>query len=257
MTEMAGISSIRPPGVHGPAGCVGFPIPYSTCRIVALDESGGPTGRDLPPGERGMILFRSPNVFPGFLNDRDTAKAFTDDGWLATGDVGWLDEEGRIHLSGRSKDLIIRSGHNIDPKVIEDALGSHPSVQLCAAVGAPDAYAGELPVAFAVLKPGATEPTEAELSDWTSARVDEPPARPKSVSIIAAMPMTNVGKIFKPNCVAWRLKTPCAMPCRDWTPSLVGTLQLTPFSAPAEASPRPLPCLRVRNLRNAMRLKQL
>ena len=198
MTEMAGISSIRPPGVRGPAGCVGFPIPYAKTRIVALDETGGPTDRDLPPGEPGMILFSAPNVFPGFLNEKDTARAFTHDGWLATGDIGWIDEDGRINLSGRAKDLIIRSGHNIDPKVIEDALGSHPAVQLCAAIGAPDAYAGELPVAFAMLKPGADAPLEAELQDWTAARVDEPPARPKWVRIVDAMPMTNVGKIFKP-----------------------------------------------------------
>ncbi|WP_136657732.1 acyl-CoA synthetase [Nitratireductor sp. XY-223] len=197
MTEMAGISSIRPPGVRGPAGCVGFPIPYSQTRIVALDADGGPSERDLPVGEHGMILFRAPNVFPGFLDPKATKKAFTGDGWLATGDVGWLDDDGRLNLTGRSKDLIIRSGHNIDPKVIEDALGSHPAVQLCAAVGAPDAYAGELPVAFAVLMPDA-EANEAELLDWTNARVDEPPARPKSVSVIPAMPMTNVGKIFKP-----------------------------------------------------------
>lgn len=197
MTEMAGISAIRPPGVHAPAGCVGFPIPYARTRIVALDADGGPSGRDLPPGEHGMILFKAPNVFPGFLDPEATKKAFTEGGWLATGDVGWMDDEGRLNLTGRSKDLIIRSGHNIDPKVIEDALGSHPAVQLCAAVGAPDAYAGELPVAFAVLMPG-VEATEDELRDWTSVRVDEPPARPKSVSIVPSMPMTNVGKIFKP-----------------------------------------------------------
>ena len=83
-----------------------------------------------------------------------TPSAFTADGWLATGDLGWIDEQGRLNLSGRSKDLIIRSGHNIDPKVIEDALGAHPAVQLCAAVGAPDAYAGELPVVFATLHAG-------------------------------------------------------------------------------------------------------
>ncbi|MDA4848281.1 acyl-CoA synthetase [Hoeflea poritis] len=197
MTEMAGISSIRPPGVHAPAGCVGFPIPYARTRIVALDADGGPSDRDLSPGRHGMILFKAPNVFPGFLDPEATKKAFTADGWLATGDVGWMDDEGRLNLTGRSKDLIIRSGHNIDPKVIEDALGSHPAVQLCAAVGAPDAYAGELPVAFAVLMPG-VEVTQEELLDWTSTRVDEPPARPKSVSIIPTMPMTNVGKIFKP-----------------------------------------------------------
>ena len=199
MTEMAGISSIRSPGVRGPAGCVGFPIPYSKIRIVALDDNGGATDRDLQPGEHGMILFKAPNVFPGFLDSRETAKTFTADGWLLTGDVGWIDAAGLLHLSGRAKDLIIRSGHNIDPKVIEDALGSHPCVHLCAAVGVPDAYAGELPVAFAMLMPGADDIDEAELLAWTCARVDEPPARPRSVTILESMPMTNVGKIFKPD----------------------------------------------------------
>jgi len=197
MTEMAGISTITPPGVNGPAGCVGFPLPYMQMRIVALDENGNASDRDLPPGEQGMVQFKSPNLFSGFVDPADNAKAFTADGWLATGDLGWIDGEGRLNLSGRSKDLIIRSGHNIDPKVIEDALGAHPAVQLCAAVGAPDAYAGELPVVFATLAPGASA-TEDELLAFTAARVDEAPAKPKSVIVIENMPMTNVGKIYKP-----------------------------------------------------------
>ncbi len=197
MTEMAGISTITPPGVVGPAGCVGFRLPHTRMRIVALDEHGNASDRELPPGEQGMVLFKSPNLFSGFLEAADNARAFTADGWLATGDLGWIDVEGRLNLTGRSKDLIIRSGHNIDPKVIEDALGAHPAVQLCAAVGAPDAYAGELPVIFATLVPGASA-TEAELLDFTAARVDEAPAKPKSVIVIEHMPMTNVGKIYKP-----------------------------------------------------------
>jgi fatty-acyl-CoA synthase len=197
MTEMAGISSVTPPGVEGPAGCVGFRLPYSQLRIVALDEHGNATDQDMPRGEQGMVLFKSPNLFSGFVDPADNAKAFTADGWLATGDLGWLDDQGRLNLSGRSKDLIIRSGHNIDPKTIEDALGAHPAVQLCAAVGAPDAYAGELPVVFATLAPGASA-TEEELMAFTAARVDEAPARPKSITIIPSMPMTNVGKIYKP-----------------------------------------------------------
>ncbi|HEY2926034.1 acyl-CoA synthetase [Piscinibacter sp.] len=197
MTEMAGISSITPPGVIAPAGCVGFRLPHSQLRIVALDEQGGATERDLPALEPGMLLFKSPNLFSGFVDAQDNAKVFTPGGWLATGDLGWLDGEGRLHLSGRSKDLIIRSGHNIDPKVIEDALSAHPAVQLCAAVGAPDAYAGELPVAYATLVPGASA-SEAELLAFTAGRVDEAPARPKSVTIIGRMPLTNVGKIYKP-----------------------------------------------------------
>lgn len=197
MTEMAGISTITPPGVDGPAGCVGFRLPYMQMRVVALDENGNASDREMPPGEQGMVLFKSPNVFSGFVDPADNAKAFTADGWLATGDLGWIDSEERLNLTGRSKDLIIRSGHNIDPKTIEDALGAHPAVQLCAAVGAPDAYAGELPVIFATLVPGASA-TEEELLAFTAARVDEAPARPKWVSVIETMPMTNVGKIYKP-----------------------------------------------------------
>jgi fatty-acyl-CoA synthase len=111
--------------------------------------------------------------------------------------VGFIDPQGRLHLSGRAKDLIIRSGHNIDPKVIEDALGAHPAVDLCAAVGAPDAYAGELPVVFATLKAG-SHVTEAELIAFTAERVDEGPAKPKSITVLSTMPVTNVGKIYKP-----------------------------------------------------------
>ncbi len=197
MTEMAGISTITPPGVHGPAGCVGLRLPHTQLRIVALDEQGGASAHEQPQGETGMVLFKSPNLFSGFIDEADNAGAFTADGWLASGDLGWLDTEGRLNLTGRSKDLIIRSGHNIDPKVIEDALGAHPAVQLCAAVGAPDAYAGELPVVFATLRPGCSA-DEAELLAFTAAHVDEPPAKPRWVRIIDSMPMTNVGKIYKP-----------------------------------------------------------
>lgn len=197
MTEMAGISTITPPGVDAPVGCVGFRLPHTQMRVVALDQSGNPTDRDMPNGEQGMVIFKSPNLFSGFVNPADNVNAFTAEGWLATGDLGWLDGEGRLNLSGRSKDLIIRSGHNIDPKVIEDAMASHPAVQYCAAVGEPDAYAGELPVVFVTLKPAAQASID-ELLAYVRERVDEPPARPKSVTVLQTMPMTLVGKIYKP-----------------------------------------------------------
>ncbi len=198
MTEMAGITTITPPGMTAPPGCVGIRLPYTQWRIVALDEQGSASNQAPTPGQQGMVQFKSPNLFSGFLDESDNTNAFTTDGWLATGDLGHIDDQERLHLSGRSKDLIIRSGHNIDPKVIEDALAAHPAVQLCAAVGAPDAYAGELPVVFATLIPGTTA-TEAELLEFVCAGVDEPPARPKRVTILETMPMTNVGKIYKPD----------------------------------------------------------
>ena len=116
---------------------------------------------------------------------------------MITGDIGFFDQRHLLHLCGRAKDLIIRSGHNIDPRMIEEALATHPAVELCAAVGQPDAYAGELPVAFAVLRVGTTV-TERELLAHVEKRVDEAPARPKSIAVIPEMPVTNVGKIYKP-----------------------------------------------------------
>jgi fatty-acyl-CoA synthase len=197
MTETAGLSTVAPPGLSAPAGCVGWPLPHARVRIVALNSDDQATTHTLPTGEKGMVLYQGPNLFSGYLDAAETARSFTPDGWLITGDVGFIDTQGRLHLSGRAKDLIIRGGHNIDPKVIEDALGAHPAVALCAAVGAPDAYAGELPVAFATLKPG-SDVTEAELLAFTAERVDEGPAKPKSITVLNTMPVTNVGKIYKP-----------------------------------------------------------
>jgi len=197
MTETAGLSTVAPPGLNAPAGCVGWPLPHARVRIVALNSDDQATSHTLPAGEKGMVLYQGPNLFSGYLDAAETARSFTPDGWLITGDVGFIDTQGRLHLSGRAKDLIIRGGHNIDPKVIEDALGAHPAVALCAAVGAPDAYAGEVPVAFATLKPG-SDVTEADLLAFTAERVDEGPAKPKSITVLNAMPVTNVGKIYKP-----------------------------------------------------------
>jgi fatty-acyl-CoA synthase len=197
MTETAGLSTVAPPGLSAPAGCVGWPLPHARVRIVALSSDDQATSNTLPAGEKGMVLYQGPNLFSGYLDAAETARSFTPDGWLITGDVGFIDTQGRLHLSGRAKDLIIRSGHNIDPKVIEDALGAHPAVDLCAAVGAPDAYAGELPVVFVTLKAGA-HATEAELLSFTAERVDEAPAQPKSITVLERMPVTNVGKIYKP-----------------------------------------------------------
>ena len=197
MTETVGLSTVAPPGLTAPAGCVGWPLPHARVRIVALNSDDQATSHTLPAGEKGMVLYQGPNLFSGYLDAAETARSFTPDGWLITGDVGFVDAHGRLHLTGRAKDLIIRGGHNIDPKVIEDALGAHPAVALCAAVGAPDAYAGELPVAFATLKPGSLV-TEAELLAFTAERVDEGPAKPKSITVLSAMPVTNVGKIYKP-----------------------------------------------------------
>ena len=119
------------------------------------------------------------------------------DGWLDTGDLGRVDAGGFVYLTGRAKDLIIRGGHNIDPKVIEDALLAHPAVAAAAAVGRPDRHSGEVPVAY-VVPAGPGRPDEAELLAWAAAAIDEPAARPKHIYPVDAIPLTTVGKQFKP-----------------------------------------------------------
>jgi fatty-acyl-CoA synthase len=139
---------------------------------------------------------RGPNVGPGYTDPRRNAGTF-DAGWLSTGDIGSVDGEGRVFVTGRAKDLIIRSGHNIEPGLIEDALMRHPDVQFAAAVGAPDAYAGEVPVAYVVLGPGA-EVDVGALSQFLAQHVHEPPAMPKWIEALPALPLTAVGKVYKP-----------------------------------------------------------
>jgi fatty-acyl-CoA synthase len=119
------------------------------------------------------------------------------DGWLDTGDLAWVDPDGFIHLAGRAKDLIIRGGHNIDPAVIESVLLAHPAVSAAQAVGRPDQHAGEVPVAFVTLVPGAGATPE-ELCAWAGNHVPEQAAAPKAVTVLDALPVTLVGKPFKP-----------------------------------------------------------
>jgi fatty-acyl-CoA synthase len=118
-------------------------------------------------------------------------------GWVNSGDLGRLDDQGYLWITGRAKDLIIRGGHNIDPMAIEEVFFQHPCVALAAVVGQPDAYAGELPVAYVQLKAGMTIDS-GELLDFVRQRTPERAAVPVRLTLIEVMPLTGVGKIFKP-----------------------------------------------------------
>ncbi|MEY2394586.1 MAG: fatty-acyl-CoA synthase, partial [Acidobacteriaceae bacterium] len=130
-------------------------------------------------------------------NETHNEKAFVESGWVNSGDLGRLDEDGYLWITGRAKDLVIRGGHNIDPAPIEDVLFQHSAVALAAVVGQPDAYAGELPVAYVQLKPGASV-GPGELETWVRERTPERAAVPVAVISIETMPLTGVGKVFKP-----------------------------------------------------------
>ncbi|MHA4852809.1 acyl-CoA synthetase [Rhodococcus sp. MSC1_016] len=181
-------------------GAVGQRLPYQQIKAVRIDEDGRWT--DVPAGDVGILVISGPTVFAGYVIGRDVSGPVLDglgkvvDGWLDTGDLGRVDSDGFVHLTGRAKDLIIRGGHNIDPAVIEDALLTHDDVTGAAAVGRPDIHAGEVPVAYVTLVPG-TVVSEDKLLAWATEQVPETAAAPKSVTVLDALPVTDVGKPYK------------------------------------------------------------
>jgi fatty-acyl-CoA synthase len=195
MTETAGVLAVAPASGESVLGSVGYRIPYTDVVVRKLGADGF-LGGPCAPHEIGVLTISGPHVTPGYRDPSHNASSLRD-GWLDSGDLAYTDEEGRIFIAGRSKDLIIRSGHNIDPVVIESALEAHPAVALAAAVGLPDRYAGELPVCYVALRPGAHATAE-ELKAFAEPLIAERPAWPKHVIIIEAIPTTSVGKIFKP-----------------------------------------------------------
>lgn len=180
MTECAGVIAIEPARApRTPMSC-GLPLPFS--RVLA--------------DAAGVLRVQGPNVGPGYTDPARNAGSF-DAGWLVTGDIGHVDDQGRVFVTGRAKDLIIRGAHNIDPGAIEELLLQHPAVALAAAVGEPDEYAGELPVAFVVARPGAAV-DEAELLAFAAPRIAERAALPRRITLLPALPLTAIGKVYKP-----------------------------------------------------------
>ncbi|OBJ44987.1 acyl-CoA synthetase [Mycolicibacterium mucogenicum] len=185
---------------HPRPGSAGQRLPYQQLKTVDIDDNGD--WHELSAGQIGTLVVGGPTVFPGYVTDRSSDGFVLDgngklvDGWLDTGDLAWVDDDGFVHLCGRAKDLIIRGGHNIDPAMIEDALLAHPDVTGAAAVGRPDVHAGEVPVAYVTLRPDAAT-TPDLLRQWAVEHVAESAAAPKSVIAIDAIPVTAVGKPYK------------------------------------------------------------
>ena len=197
MTEACGVVSVEPLGApRAPHSC-GFALPFSEIRVVPLGDGDIDPQCPLPPGATGLLIVRGAQISPGYTDAARNRESYLAGGWLKTGDVGHIDGNGRVFITGRAKDVIIRSGHNIDPAVIEEALLRHPAVELCAAVGQPDPYAGELPVAFVQLRPGTSCAIE-ELMDIAVAHIPERPAFPKQIWQVERFMMTATGKILKP-----------------------------------------------------------
>jgi long-chain acyl-CoA synthetase len=186
LTESAALISTNPAGRER-SGSVGLPVPGTEVRIV--DEEG----KQLPPGEPGEICCRSPGVMRGYWRSPETTDEALRDGWLHTGDVGYVDETGYLFIVDRKKDLIIRGGFNVYPRDVEDALLEHQAVQVAAVVGRPDTISGEEVVAFVSLRPG-TAMSEDELVAWARQRIGGY-KYPREVHIVDSIPLTPVGKI--------------------------------------------------------------
>lgn len=201
MTECSGMCTVSPIGVTPRAGSGGLVAPYYRVRSVRLTGDRR-IESECAPGEVGTLVVSGPGVFAGYTDAVLTAGKFVVDPvdgsrWLDSGDLGHFDADGFVWLTGRSKDIIIRGGHNLDPAPIEDALCAHPDVAAAAVVGMPDARVGELPVAFVELLPK-RQASEAQLRQFCAERILERAATPVRVLVLPALPRTAMLKVFKP-----------------------------------------------------------
>lgn len=196
LTETAVASAVNPKDGVRKVGSVGLRLPYHWIKIAILNEKGEYV-RDAEQGEIGVVCIMGPCVFKGYVEDIHNEGIWIQDDYFNTGDMGRLDEDGYLWLTGRRKELIIRGGHNIDPATIEESLYKMEGVKMAAAVGRPDAHAGEVPVAYVEVQEGVSLSTE-ELMDFAKKNIGERAAVPKDIFVVDQIPLTAVGKVFKP-----------------------------------------------------------
>lgn len=197
MTEATCLVSCNPFDGAKKVGSVGLPFPHTDVRILDCAPDGT-VKREMGVDEVGEICVSNPGVWPGnTYMDADKNKGlFADGKWLRTGDLGRIDADGYVWITGRAKDLIIRSGHNIDPATIEEALAAHPAVAFAGAIGQPDAFTGELPCAYVELVKDARADGK-ELLAFAAERIHERAAIPKYIEVLPELPKTAVGKVLK------------------------------------------------------------
>jgi fatty-acyl-CoA synthase len=199
MTEATCLVSCNPPDGERKIGSVGLPLPYTDVRILHMDAKGNVT-KECETGDTGEVCVFNPGVVVGatYTDPSKNKMLYADKKYMRTGDLGYKDSDGYLWLTGRSKDVIMRGGHNIDPAIIEEALAGHPAVAFAGAIGQPDSYAGELPCAYVELIADA-EVTVEELIAHAREHVSDPAACPKYIEILDELPKTAVGKVFKPD----------------------------------------------------------
>jgi long-chain acyl-CoA synthetase len=192
MTETSPAGTAFPNEWVGKTGSIGLPLPGIDMDVVALDDPR----RRLRLGEKGEIRIKGPNVTKGYWNAPEATAAAFVDGWLLTGDIGYMDEDGYFYLVDRKKDMIISGGFNVYPSVIEEAIWEHPAVAAVCVIGVPDAYRGEAAKAFVQLRPGAQAFTLDELRVFLGDKVGRH-EMPAHLEFRDALPKTAVGKLSK------------------------------------------------------------
>jgi acyl-CoA synthetase (AMP-forming)/AMP-acid ligase II len=198
LTEATCLVACNP--IDGPKkiGSVGIPFPYTDVKILVHTADRGVA--EMAVDDIGEICVANPGVLPGatYTEADKNQQLFHYDVYLRTGDLGRIDADGYLWITGRAKDLIIRGGHNIDPAQIEQALAGHDAVAMVGAIGQPDAHSGELPCAYVELIKGASVTTD-ELMQHARTHIQERAAHPKYIEILPELPKTAVGKVFKPD----------------------------------------------------------
>jgi len=200
LTEATCLVSINPPGGEKRVGSIGVPFPYTDVKIV-----NPANGEVLGTEEIGEICISNPGVYDGKTYteaDKNVGLFYpgeqSEAQYLRTGDLGRIDADGYLWITGRAKDLIIRGGHNIDPAEIEEALAGHEAIAFAGAIGQPDEHAGEVPCVYVELVDGA-EITQEALMAYAKEHIHERAAHPKHLEVMDELPKTAVGKIFKPD----------------------------------------------------------
>lgn len=191
LSETSPVATVNPWGGKTKVGSIGVPLPDTEIRIVDLEEGT----KDMAVGQPGEVIIRGPQVTSGYYKMPDETAKTIKDGWLFTGDIGTMDDEGYFFIVDRKKDIIIAGGYNIYPRDIDEVLFEHPKILEACAIGIPDSYRGETVKAFVVLKPGETMTAE-EVIEYCKEKLAKYKV-PTAIEFIDSLPKSGVGKILR------------------------------------------------------------
>ncbi|MEW5785902.1 MAG: long-chain fatty acid--CoA ligase [Bacillota bacterium] len=191
LSEASPVTHCNPLVGERKPGSIGMPYPDTQCRIVDL-ETGA---RELPPGEEGELIIKGPQVMKGYWNRPEETAETLRDGWLYTGDIAKMDQDGYFYIVDRKKDMVITGGYNVYPREVDEVLFEHPKVAEVVSAGIPDSYYGEVIKAYVVLKDGITA-TEQELLDFCADKLARYKV-PRAIEFRAELPKSAVGKLLR------------------------------------------------------------